>query len=265
MAEMEHLTRYLEQVQQALACFVVGFVRVKRDSLEDRLLGSGTLISFKGRYLILTAAHVAKEMQEMRRVGVCVGLDAHRFTVATEHLNIVYVGWSGNTTEFGPDLALVELASAHVGVLKARKSFYELSYGNDSWRDIDYDAGIFLTGFVGEWTEDGPPEAGFCGTKLFPILCGAVGRADRYWQRGNFDFCSITVQCHRDNPRNYQGASGGSLWKVMATSADPSTNQVKDLMLCGVPYWQTLLTGGKREIICHGYRSVCVNVVAALA
>jgi hypothetical protein len=41
---MEHLNKYLEKVQTYLGWFTVGFVRVKAQSINDRLLGSGTLV-----------------------------------------------------------------------------------------------------------------------------------------------------------------------------------------------------------------------------
>lgn len=267
MRDIMHIREYCEEVKERLGWSTIGFVRIKAKSAEDSLLGSGTLVSHKGKHAILTAAHVVEKVTETREIGLCLQEDAHRLVIATSLLKETYIGWSGHAVECGPDLALIELPSSCTGTLKARKAFYELSHMVDGnkVRPIGYDAGIFLSAFVGEWTQEGPPEAGFDATKAFGMLCGGVGRAERYWKHGDFDFCNISVQCHRDNPTNYHGASGGGFWKVIAASEDPQVCEVKKAILCGVAYWQTELTGDRRLIYCHAYESIYANAPNALS
>jgi hypothetical protein len=266
MFNTELIMAYLENVTTHLGWFTVAFVRVKPESAEDNLLGSGTLVCFKGKHAILTAGHVAEELKKMSEIGLCLGKDAHRLKIPGNQLDIIPVGWSGSITESGPDLALVRLPIACVGRLKAQKSFYELSHRihDGAVKPLEYDAGIFFAGFVGEWAKRGPAEAGFAGTNCFGMLCGGIGRADKYWEDRDFDYSVFTVQCHRDNPQNYQGASGGGLWKVIASSDDPHISIVEDAILCGVAYWQTELTDGKRCITCHGYKSIYSKAVNAM-
>ncbi len=264
--DIKYVREYCARVKERLGWSTIGFVRVKAESVEDRLLGSGTLVSYKGKHAILTAAHVVEQIKQTHEIGLCLQTNAHRLVTATNLLKETYVGWSGTTAESGPDIALIELPSSCIGTLKARRSFCELSHMIDGnrVRPIGYDAGIFLSALVGEWTQEGPSEAGFDATKGFGMLCGAVGRVEKCWKQGGFDYCSILVQCHRDNPTNYQGASGGGLWKVIATSEDPQTAEVAETILCGVLYWQTELTDSRRLIHCHAHESIYVNVLNAL-
>ncbi len=267
MPNIIHIREYCEKVKERLGWSTIGFVRIKAEAVEDSLLGSGTLVSYKGKHAILTAAHVVKHIKETREIGLCLQTNAHRLVIATSLLKETYIGWSGTTAQSGPDLALIELPSTCIGTLKARKSFCELSHMVDgnAVRPIGYDAGIFLSALVGEWTQEGPSEVGFDATKGFGMLCGAVGRIEKYWKQGDFDFCSISVQCHRDNPTNYQGASGGGLWKVIATSEDLQAAEVAETILCGVLYWQTRLTDKSRLIYCHAHESIYVNALNALS
>lgn len=265
--DIVHIREYCEKVKERLGWSTIGFVGAKAESVEDNLLGSGTLVSYKKKHAILTAAHVVEQIKQTREIGLCLQTSAHRFVIPTSHLKEIYVGWSGTAVEFGPDVALIELPSSCIGTLKARKSFYELSrmINGSEVRPIGYDAGIFLSAFVGEWTQGGPSEAGFDATKGFGMLCGAVGRVEKCWKQSGFDFCSILVQCHRDNPANYQGASGGGLWKVIATGEDPQAAEVAETVLCGVLYWQTELTDRSRLIYCHAHESIYVNALNALS
>lgn len=264
---MDDIMEYIHKVQERLAWYTVGFVRVKTDSREDNLFGSGTLVYLNKKHAILTAAHVVEELKQSSQVGLCLVPNAHRFILPKKHVQMIYVGWCGTITKGGPDLALVQLPANGIGTLKAQKSFYELSCMVDGGeiRPVDYSAGIFLAGFIGEWTREGPSEAGFDATKGFCMLTGGIGKTNRYWQTTDFDFCSLTVQCKRDNPHNYQGSSGGGLWKVIAKEEYPGVYKVSKAILCGVVYWQTQIAGDERQIICHGYRSIYRKALDALA
>jgi len=264
---MDDIMEYIQKVQERLAWYTVGFVRVKTDSRDDNLCGSGTLVSFNTKHAILTAAHIVEEFKQSSHIGLCFSNNAYRFIFPKDHVDIIYVGWSGKTIEEGPDIALIQLPVSECETLETYKSFYELSCMIDGGeiKTANYSEGIFLTGFIGEWTRDGPPEAGFDATKNFCMLTGGIGKTDNYWQTNDFDFCSFTVQCKHDNPNNYQGSSGGGLWKVIARKTDNGSFAVENAILCGVAYWQTEIANSERHIICHAYRSIYDCAIRALA
>lgn len=245
--------------------YTIGLVRIKDDPRHDNLLGSGTLVSLGGSCAILTAHHVVAELSKATKFGLCISDNAHRMIWEKQHSQIIDVGQPCHSQRnAGPDIALIKLLGAKLGTLKARKSFYDLSHMVK--QDVDYGAGLFVGGFVGEMTREGGPEGCFQGTKAFCMLTGGVGAVEKYWERNDFDFCSFATKLDcDDNPRYYSGLSGGGLWKVIATKIDANTYRVKDTILCGVAYWQTLINSNESKIICHGHRSIYGPVRKALS
>jgi hypothetical protein len=55
---------------------------------------------------------------------------------------------------------------------------------------------------------------------------------------------------------NYQGLSGGALWRVYITKDSNGEPSVLEKMIFGVAFHQSELVGGARTITCHGSKSV---------
>ncbi len=263
----QELETYINDVKIRLSWYTVGIVRIEQDHRYDNLLGSGTLVSLDSNYAILTAQHVVEEIKNATEFGLCISQDMHRLIWQKDHTDIIEVGRPNPTCpEKGPDIALIKLFGDKIGTVKAHKSFYDLAHILDGGKikPLNYDAGLFLDGFVGELTTDEPPKQGFRAIRGFSMLTGAVGMADKHWKTDDFDFCEVTAKCDRDNPNNYEGMSGGGLWKVFAKETDTGTYEVEDTILCGVAYWQTDIEKNKRHIICHGYESIYGPIFEAL-
>jgi len=264
----EHIKKYCESVKTWLGWYTVGLVRVKDDPTADNLLGSGRLVRFNNEHAILTAQHVVADLRHSSKFALGISEYAHRLVWQKEHTEIIEIGrLNVEHPEQGPDLAVIKLLGHKLGTIKAKKSFYDLRQmvNGSRIKPVDYGSGLFLSGSVGEWTREGGPKGGFCGVKSFCGLTGAVGAADKYWQRDNFDFCQLTVKQNcDDNPTNYQGLSGGGLWKALVKNVVGPTCEVQDVILCGVPYWQTDMNNNQRRIICHAYKSIYGPVCHAL-
>jgi hypothetical protein len=129
---------------------------------------------------------------------------------------------------------------------------------------IDYNGGLYFAGFVGEMTKDMSVKKGSAAIKCFGMLIGHPDRTVRYWETNEFDFCEIITKCDKGYPKDYQGLSGGGLWKVFEKKMDDGTYRVKDSMLCGVAYWQNDIEGNERSILFNGYKSIYGPVRKAL-
>lgn len=262
----QELETYINDVKIRLSWYTVGIVRIEQDHRYDNLLGSGTMVSLDRNYAILTAQHIVEEIKNATEFGLCISQDVHRLIWQKDHTDIIEIGRPNPTCpEKGPDIALIKLFGDKIVTVKAFKSFYELTHMLDGGKikPLKYDAGLFLNGFVGELTTESTKQ-GFKKIMGFSMLTGAVGMADKHWKTDDFDFCKVTAKCDRDNPRNYEGMSGGGLWKVFAKKTDTGTYEVEDAILCGVAYWQTDVERNKRHIICHGYKSIYGTIFEAL-
>lgn len=92
-----------------------------------RPIGSGTLVEIQGSYYILTAAHVWHKAREAEKIGLGLVLTEYQssFMVLRDGISSKEL-WLGKISEWGPDLALLRLATADIATIKAHKSFLNL-------------------------------------------------------------------------------------------------------------------------------------------
>jgi hypothetical protein len=262
----------------------VGFVRADKVRESEKpgpedfvagLGGSGTLVSVAGVRAILTADHVLSGDQEHPKLpegfGLIVlprlGQQCHQMVV--EGARRIHIA-RGTEPSKGPDLALVVLSPVDVAKLEAMgKVFYNLSKRCDRMLNdppmLNESSALILCGMVGEWTKPVRPYRGFEGAIRFNGLCGPVVFAGQR-EEGGFDYLSVEVRYDHayDGPKSFGGCSGGGLWQAILKNKDRAI-VVEELLLTGVPFYESGNEDGRGIIECHGRMSICKAVVEALA
>ena len=265
------LNDLLMQAQEELSPFGVGFVKVEpTPQQEPALAGSGTLVVIDGVHGILTADHVLANLPTRGRLGLAFGSRtatvAHQFVIDSEVAPRVQVAQASGDDR-GPDLGFLILPPDATSALKARASFYDITKRRDrmlsSPPSIEAGGWVVL-GLIDEWTTTGPGELGFKQVRHFSSVCGgsAVSREE---QREGFDYLYFDVRCdtNENRPYSFAGASGGSLWQLVARLEDERVS-IKEALLSGVPFYESAVRDGVRTLVCHGRRSIYESVVRAV-
>jgi hypothetical protein len=253
-----------EEIEEKIRPYVIGLlgVNVSTSGEEAELVGSGTLVRVANKYGILTAQHVTEELMKFHKVGLNLGAFVHKFAIATEFLPIVEIG-GRHRDNIGPDLALMILPGIHIGTINAIKSFWNLSYYAKTVlsKRLVEDIGIHLWtvfGFVGVWSKNGGPAAGFDKTKDCFGLFGFTG-AEEYWTVGDFDYLKLSVlyKNRTDLPLSFGGVSGGGIWRTeLFRSNDGRISCLNEPLFLGVAFYQTAIKNSLRSLIGHGWRSI---------
>jgi hypothetical protein len=257
-----------EEIEDKIKPYVIGLlgVNVNTSGEEAELVGSGTLVQVANKYGILTARHVTQELKKFHKVGLNLGTFVHRFAIDIAFLPIVDIG-SRVGDDIGPDLAVIILPEIHEGTIKAKKSFWNLSYYGKTIsseplvKDLSTHLWI-VCGFVGVWTRNEGPTDGFDKTKNCCCLCGFTG-AEEYWTQRGFDYLKLSVLYENtaDLPLTFGGVSGGGIWKAeLSRSNDGKISCSKDPLFLGVAFRQTPIQNSLRSIIDHGWRSIYEQV-----
>lgn len=260
----------IAEISQRLHWYSTGLVRVTRENgrLDSAILiGSGTLISIEGVHGILTARHVADVLDTRGSLGLTIPPDAHNYQISAELLEVIEIG---NTTDdsHGPDMAFVRLPIAELGIIKAYKSFLDLTHerARRAAKPERLDAGPwFVCGVPNAKTERARPEGGFDEVDIFHVLCGAAGVTTEYI-RGEYDYYEVEVVYEGDSdiPRTFGGMSGGGLWHVPLLKTSEGTIKPKDYIFAGVVFFETGLKNQRRRIRCHGWHSIYDSAYSAI-
>lgn len=236
-----------------LAPFSVAFARVTGP--EARLLGSGTLVRHATIHGVLTARHVAEQLQAGPDVDIVLQRTPHRFSIDTAHLDLVCSA-AGETEEAGPDIAFVRLPDANLGTIKAVRSFINLELHSGRAKSRARSSGLWcIFGFPEEKKSihTGPVSTTFCAVGQ----CGVAPAPERFLDVEEFDYCWISAVYSETNdlPGSYGGVSGGGLWQTEVLE-DRGGFRITDYVLRGVAFYQTPRHEDSRSIKCHGERSI---------
>jgi hypothetical protein len=263
----------LKEVAIELTDYSVSFAELYEHSNQEYadLKGSGTLISVEGKYAILTADHVLKELQKSRDIGLILGSmvrpQRHRFTIDMESDLIKVISIArGNIESHGPDLGLLCIFDTKIiNNISTIKSFYNLSKRSNQFLSaVSVDLGCwYICGMVAEMTTDAPPEPGYKIIKKFCGICNP-GEVTKEHQRENFDYLDFIFDEAYKVPQNFGGISGGSLWQVTFNKDQNGKPIVKDRILSGVVFYQSDIENNRRIIRCHGRRSIYHKVFDVL-
>jgi hypothetical protein len=234
--------------------YMVGFIAIPNTRSEFPWpCGCATLVTANGAYYFLTAAHVWKELQKFKLVGVTLveNLD-QRFAIETQHL--IATGPPKPTKEQdGPDIVLLKIPNVKLGEIKARKSFYPLE-------PVVKKLGVSVASIEIPILLGAPGEAA---ALLKPDTLDMVIQAiipistPRKFTKGRYDYLDLKgfFGAHA-YPTSYGGFSGGPLWHVHVY-LDPTTGERKERRhLAGMAFYEFPQKRKYRVIRCHGSKSV---------
>jgi hypothetical protein len=254
----------LESAKQHILNYYIGMVRLdSNDFGEDAILiGSGTLVDFKGTKCILTAQHVIDGLPKKGKIGFIISDKLHKHVLEVQNLLIVEIE-KGEDDSLGPDLGIIVLPQSHIGNIKAHKSFYNIQKYRERMINAppENDMGVWcISGIPDIETNVVEPRAGFDRVKAFFGFCGFGGIGNQY-ETGSYDYFDFEVQYNdrTDSPISFGGVSGGGLWQVLIDQKESGELVMKEAILSGVAFYQTDLVDDKRTIKCHGRNSIFRN------
>lgn len=168
--------------------------------------------------------------------------------------------WSGNISEWGPDLALLEIPRSAVSTIEAHKSFLNLVQQRETHlaETISPEVGPWVvTGMVGQFSKfiHHIESKMVKGTAEARALFSGI---DKLNQKDGHDYIDLVADLGlSDVPESFGGVSGGGLWQI-SLSMDKSENISWDgtRRFRGVAFWQSEVSEGRRNIRCHGPKSV---------
>lgn len=252
-------------ITEEIRCFTVslGVDQLRGRKPTTALIGSGTLISWKKKFGILTASHVIKESNLhhapiLRLGGIGYG-EVWDFDV--KHLTFHTIGQYREETEAGgPDLAVIELplANPKTQLLTAKKSFYNLEMDQVlRTATVKGSSGLMaIAGTLEESRNHLGTTSGIDGVRYD----GFVGYPPHreYFRRDDFDYFDVTVGYEAPFlPDSYEGMSGGGLWKIPVFGEPTGEVTTRSALLAGVNFYQFAPIDATRGIIrCHGVDSV---------
>ncbi len=124
------------------------FTIIQKDNhVNTSSLGSGTLVFINGKHAILTAFHVvdSRQFKESIKIGLNIRNDRHHYSLFSSQLQVIPIAKSISKSK-GPDLALIYLPDDNIGILKANRSFWNISKFKNilEKHPLDYKCGIFI-------------------------------------------------------------------------------------------------------------------------
>lgn len=241
--------------------------------LKQKLIGSGTLIRVADTYGILTAAHVAKIVENAdQSVGVNIADHPHGFFIPKQCLEHVVVGASKSLDDAdGPDLSILRILDVNdLSTIKSKKSFYPLDKPNLGSFLETLPIGEMLWYLVGAPDEHCRSEGKF-GTRNHILAAKHLVAEATYKKRevrNDFDFVTLElIAGDYSFPSDYGGVSGGGIWLlplVMNPDVGVSTIAYEAPILAGVAFYQRGVIDGVSDIVCHGPASIYVHAYAKL-
>ncbi len=232
---------------------------------QQKVLGSGTLVSAGNAMGILTAYHVAEVVfRRQEPLGLNISDHVHQCFVDPAHMEHRSVGIpaSWKRPEDGPDLSVIKLLDVGLlSTIRSRKSCYRLD-----GRSFSEYSGYPLNQMPW-WIMGSPVEferhQGELGTGkhvLTAIHFAAEASFIRFAHREPFDFIELRATAGAHGfPLRYGGVSGGGIWFAPLTM-DPDVGVTSlgyaSPILAGVVYYEGDLESGERRMLGHGPESV---------
>jgi len=255
----------LDSIVRELLWYSAGLVKFQRKEHyeEANLIGSGTFIKVDEVYGILTANHVAGALRGAIHLGLVISLEEHRYLLEMEHLHIMDIAKPSEPSE-GPDLSFIRIPNTYLGTLRAKKSFYNLSYHREKvlQNPLNYSFGLWmLLGFPEELTRTEESRRSPSVSKRLHMLGGATG-IERAYVHGDYDYLEVSCHFREDEelPKSFGGFSGGGLWQVPLIERERGNIEIQEVILSGVIFYQTMVENNRCNIRCHGRRSIYEKV-----
>jgi len=269
---LSEIPEYLiAEIAGVIHSFSTALIKIKSNDRENEhpiLIGSGTFVTIQGVQGILTAYHVAHQLEFGCLLGLILFSNEHRHTIEFQHLEIINIAKGTNDSD-GPDLSFIVLPSKKVSEIKPYKHFIDLAVDREIMLNNppEVHGGIwFLCGAVGEKTREEKSSRGLGQVLSLEGTCSAVG-ADRFYTQDGFDYIESDVEYGKgiNLPDTFGGMSGGGLWQVTVKKYSSGRFEPVGYFLSGVAFYQSEIRDSKRFIKCHGRESLYKNIYSKVA
>lgn len=252
-----------DKIARELSDYTVAFITSKKGELLPA--GSGTLVSFRDSYYVLTAAHVwlgreGKDDGLSRADRILIPLKENqptRVSITPDEIvpfaSPIPPGWN----EWGPDVIMLRLPRERIGsFLAVGRSFYNLSKKRE--KNLDCVETKFLMGAPSERGNFTPAGGYFAEVQamLFNELTGIyVTLRSSHALRREFDYIDLKVNNTLPGvAKHFGGVSGGGLWNVYIHRSVDGLDSFK--VLIGVAYWAESIDEDGLMVRCHGPQTI---------
>lgn len=262
------------EAQNRIAAFSIGFLKLSISNGEEDAVsaGSGTLVTIGSVSGILTAAHVLDGLPDNEMIGLVrfpvLGSVVQNLKFDISYAQKISIG-SAPFTDKGPDLGFLKLPSDVVGSLKARGNiFFNLDKRREAVVSGQYTKRPYfdcVAGVIAERTKELPEILPNTRRKGFEASM-ELGFTTVIEPTQHIDLFEFDLRPDQDSkvPTNYEGVSGGGLWRIFCTKADDGTLLFADLWVLGVAFYQSAVVNNKRKLIGHGPKSVYQTLADAV-
>lgn len=261
----------IAEIAGVINSYSTALIKIKTNDIKNErpiLIGSGTFVTIQGIQGILTAHHVAHQLEFGCLLGLILISNEHRHIIEFQHLEIIDIAKGTNDSD-GPDLSFIVLPLKKVSEIKPYKHFIDLATDREV---ILYDppevhGGIwFLCGALDEKTRVGKSSRGSSPVLSLEGTCSPIG-VHRFYTKDGFDYIEADVEYDKglNLPSTFGGMSGGSLWQVTITKNSDGKFETGRYFLSGVAFYQSEIKASKRFIKCHGRESLYKNVYSKVA
>jgi hypothetical protein len=260
----------LEQAREGIQVYLAPMIVISPDAPLDRipvaLAGSGTFVELEGRHYVLTADHVWTGTEGWADLAIALAPEGTPLSIPRDRIVPRRFG-APPYTEWGPDLALLEIPPHFVPTIKGRKSFLNLARrrGMLGTNPPRMEKALWaVMGMVQETSEVRPREesgrvpVNIRGEAFF----GVTVIEDN---RDGYDYLTTHAKTTLPNvPASFKGVSGGGLWEIGLTMKKATGEISWDLEhhFRGVAFWEQPKPPDEVAIRCHGPRSIFQNAWA---
>jgi hypothetical protein len=249
----------LEEVRLEIQHYLVPLLVASLENPEHPLGlgGSGTLVELAGRHYILTADHVWDNAERWHQIGLMLA----EGTPLGIPCNLVRPKRLGLKpySQWGPDLALLEIPPHLVRTIAARKSFLNLGRRRPmlATHPPRLEKTVWaVMGLVGQKSkvelsaERETVIATVRAEALFAWTCAAA-------RRDEYDYLTLHARTTLpDVPSSFKGISGGGLWEIVLRMRGEKIISLGEHHFRGVAFWQTAEPPDRVAIRCHGPYSI---------
>jgi hypothetical protein len=214
--------------------------------------GTATCVAASGKYYLLTAAHVWRELRG-DRFALALEADRPLIPIYKDFVEPTVFEPTG-PPEWGPDLALIKLPDIDSADIRRVKAFYNLDKRKpEPGEQAGYDKGLWgVIGVPAELSIFGETEAVLKIRLFASVVVSAC-------ERGGFDYVDLGFyhQGRSDLPQSYGGLSGSGLWQAPITRSDSGVvSRTGEARLEGVAFYQKFTDENEGVIRCHGRASI---------
>lgn len=262
---IEEFLNYLSATITNFSTPLVNILENSENQIITKLQGSGTFIRVGDLFGILTAFHVAEELKKGFAIGLNIYSDENGQSYNILRENIVIFDIANHVeNKYGPDISFLRLPNESIGILKANKSFYDLSLHHINYQtfieNINNHKHYASWGVLGELNSNEPPERGFENVIGLHQYC-MLSTLKEYLTRGDHDYLELDIDytfVSPKFPKTLRGVSGGGIWMI-DFNTDNENNEINlsNYFYCGISFFETKITeDNHRSIRGHSWKSI---------